>query len=167
MSSISCKSNFLPKQWRKHLFMNQTWVLRYYRLYLTKKSKASRFWIKILLPGYSCGFPFCHSYSNNDGSRYPKSDFGYLVYSLIFSKPFLKIFLFRIVENRSIFVSFDQYSPQSYCSSHSIKCLARFPNNRKKLKKRWFRGNLPFYYIELPQKSKQNEPGIFCRGRSY
>ena len=110
MSSISCKSNFLPKQWRKHLFMNQTWVLRYYRLYLTKKSKASRFWIKILLPGYSCGFPFCHSYSNNDGSRYPKSDFGYLVYSLIFSKPFLKIFLFRIVENRSIFVSFDQYS---------------------------------------------------------
>ena len=56
---------------------------------------------------------------------------------------------------------------QSYCSSHSLKCLARFPNSRKKIKKRWFRGNLPFYYIELPQKSKQNEPGIFCRGRSY
>ena len=59
------------------------------------------------------------------------------------------------------------HTPQSYCSSHSVKCLARFPNNGKKFKKRWFRSNLPFYYIELPQKSKQNEPGIFCRGRSY
>ena len=56
---------------------------------------------------------------------------------------------------------------QSYCSSHSLKCLARFPNSRKKIKKRWFRGNLPFYYIELPQKSKQNEPCIFCCGCSY
>ena len=58
-------------------------------------------------------------------------------------------------------------SAQSYYSSHSVKCLARFPNNVKKIKNRWFRGNSPFYYIELPQKSKQNEPGIFCRGRSY
>ena len=27
-----------------------------------------------------------------------------------------------------------QIDAQSYCSSHSIKCLARFPNNRKNLK---------------------------------
>ena len=61
------------------------------QIYLTKKSKASRFWIKFLLPGYSCGFPLCHRYCNSDGSRYPKSDFWYLGYTLIFSKPFKNI----------------------------------------------------------------------------
>ena len=46
-----------------------------------------------------------------------------------------------------------QYLNSLNCSGHGKRCLAHFV--------------LIFYYIELPQKSKQNEPGIFCHGCSY